>query len=40
MISIDQVLDKDVFSVTKCFACAQAGVSKGLPVARFAVVNI
>lgn len=35
-----EVLDKDVFSVTKCFACVQEGVARGLPVTRFAVVNI
>lgn len=34
------VLDKDVFSINKTFACIQVGVQFGLPVSRFSVVQI
>lgn len=39
-VSDKTVLDKDVFSVDKCFACIKVGVLFGLPVSRFSVVEI
>lgn len=34
------VLDKDVFSIDKAFACIQIGVRYGLPASRFSVMQI
>lgn len=34
------VLDQDVFSVDKCFACIKMGVFFGLPVSRFTILTI
>jgi len=34
------VLDQDVFSIDKCFACIKMGVFFGLPVSRFTVLTI
>mmetsp|Transcript_3122 Transcript_3122/g.4822 ORF Transcript_3122/g.4822 Transcript_3122/m.4822 type:complete len:278 (+) Transcript_3122:64-897(+) len=39
-ISDKQVLDKDVFSVDKCFACIQVAVSYGMPVSRFTALEV
>lgn len=39
-VSDKTVLDKDIFSVDKAFACIQVGVSFGLPVSRFSIVEI
>lgn len=34
------VLDQDVFSIDKCFACVKMGVFFGLPVSRFSILTI
>lgn len=34
------VLDQDVFSIDKCFACIRMGVLFGLPVSRFTILTI
>jgi hypothetical protein len=34
------VMDKDVFSIDKAFACIQIGVQYGLPSSRFSVIQI
>ena len=34
------VLDQDVFSIDKCFACVKMGVFFGLPVSRFTFLTI
>jgi phosphoribosylanthranilate isomerase len=34
------VLDQDVFSIDKCFACIKMGVFFGLPVSRFTILTI
>lgn len=39
-VSDKNVLDKDVFSVDKCFACIKVGVLFGMPVSRFSVMEI
>jgi hypothetical protein len=39
-VSDKHVLDKDVFSIDKCFACIKVGVMFGMPVARFSVMEI
>ena len=33
-------IDRDVFSVDKCFDCIQIGISFGLPVSRFTLLSI
>lgn len=39
-VSDKHVLDKDVFSIDKCFACIKIGIMFGMPVARFSVMEI
>jgi hypothetical protein len=39
-ISDKFVMDKDVFSIDKAFACIQIGVRYGLPASRFSVMQI
>jgi hypothetical protein len=36
----NNVLEKDEFSISKCFECILAGVSMGLPVSRFTLLSI
>ena len=34
------LLERDEFSISKCFECILAGVSMGLPVSRFTLLSI